>query len=51
MVKIWKNCEIDFISPVIDSNTDTLLIRAKFENKNRDLIAGNFTKLKFQICL
>ena len=44
--KKYENGEIDFISPVIDSNTDTLLIRVKFENKSRDLIAGNFTKIE-----
>lgn len=44
--KKYEGGEVDFISPVIDSNTDTLLVRAKFENKNRDLIAGNFTKIE-----
>jgi|SRR5574344_405203 membrane fusion protein, multidrug efflux system len=44
--KRYENGVIDFISPVIDSSTDTLLIRAKFDNTNADLIAGNFTKLE-----
>lgn len=44
--KRYENGVIDFISPIIDSKTDTLLIRAKFDNSNSDLIAGNFTKIE-----
>jgi len=43
--KIYENGQIDFISPTIDSSTDTLLLRAKFKNPNNELIAGNFTKV------
>lgn len=44
--KSYENGVIDFISPIIDSKTDTLLIRAKFDNANSELIAGNFTKIE-----
>ncbi len=44
--KKYEGGVIDFISPIIDASTDTLLVRAKFENKNADLIAGNFTKIE-----
>ncbi|QKF58913.1 efflux RND transporter periplasmic adaptor subunit [Aliarcobacter lanthieri] len=44
--KKYENGVIDFISPVIDINTDTLLVRAKFENANNELIVGNFTKVE-----
>lgn len=37
---------IDFISPDIDTTTDTLLLRAKFENKDNDLIVGNFSTIQ-----
>ncbi|MDX4057229.1 efflux RND transporter periplasmic adaptor subunit [Aliarcobacter skirrowii] len=38
--------EIDFVSPTIDSNTDTLLLRAKIDNKNGDLLVGDFAQIK-----
>lgn len=44
--KVYKNGKIDFIDSVIDSSTDTLLLRAKFDNPNEELIAGNFTKIQ-----
>lgn len=44
--KIYKDGKIDFIAPTIDKNTDTLLLRATFENKDNELIAGNFTKIQ-----
>ncbi len=44
--KTYENGEIDFVAPTIDSNTDTLLLRAKFENPNNELIVGNFTKIE-----
>ncbi|RXJ91619.1 efflux transporter periplasmic adaptor subunit [Arcobacter sp. CECT 8983] len=46
--KVYENGEIDFIAPTIDSNTDTLLLRAKFKNPNNELIVGNFTKVEIQ---
>lgn len=39
---------IDYISSKLDSQTDTLLVRAKFENNNNELIVGNFTKLEIE---
>ncbi len=44
--KTYSEGEIDFIAPTIDSNTDTLLLRAKFKNPNSELIVGNFTKIE-----
>ncbi len=44
--KVYDNGTVDYIAPKLDSQTDTLLIRAKFENKNQELIVGNFTKVK-----
>lgn len=41
----YENGQIDYIAPTIDTNTDTLLLRAKFDNPNHELIAGNFTKI------
>ncbi len=37
--------KIDYISPTIDSSTNTLQIRAKFENEKNELIAGEFVKV------
>ncbi|RXK12743.1 efflux transporter periplasmic adaptor subunit [Halarcobacter mediterraneus] len=44
--KTYEDGKIDFISPTIDSNTDTLLLRAKFKNPNKELIVGNYTEIK-----
>jgi len=44
--KIYENGVIDFIAPTVDSNTDTLQIRAKFDNQNGEIIAGNFAKIE-----
>ncbi len=44
--KTYENGNVDFISPKIDSNTDTLLLRAKFENKNNDILIGEFAKIE-----
>ncbi|NVJ52986.1 MAG: efflux RND transporter periplasmic adaptor subunit [Campylobacteraceae bacterium] len=46
--KVYEKGEIDFIAPTIDSNTDTLLLRAKFKNPNNELIVGNFTKVEIK---
>ncbi|RXI26421.1 efflux transporter periplasmic adaptor subunit [Aliarcobacter trophiarum LMG 25534] len=40
------NGTIDFVSPTIDINTDTLLLRAKIDNPNGDLIVGNFAQIE-----
>ena len=37
---------IDFVSPTIDTNTDTLLLRAKIDNPNGELIVGNFAQIE-----
>jgi len=37
--------EIDFISPKIDAQTDTLKIRAKFQNKDKELIVGSYAEI------
>lgn len=44
--KTYTNGEIDYISTKIDSNTDTLLLRAKFENSNNELIIGDFARIQ-----
>lgn len=37
---------VDFIAPKLDSQTDTLLVRAKFSNKDENLIIGSFVEVK-----
>jgi membrane fusion protein (multidrug efflux system) len=44
--KLFENGVIDYISPKLDSSTDTLLVRAQFKNSDHELIVGNFTKIK-----
>ena len=44
--KTYENGHIDYISAKIDSNTDTLLLRAKFENTNNELIIGDFVNIQ-----
>lgn len=44
--KVYSNGEIDYISPKLDTQTDTLLLRAKFDNSNNELIVGNFSKVE-----
>ena len=40
------NGTIDFVAPIIDTNTDTLLVRAKIDNPNNELIVGNFAQIE-----
>jgi membrane fusion protein (multidrug efflux system) len=40
-----QNGTIDFISPEIDLNTNTLLMRAKIDNKNGRFLAGDFVRV------
>jgi membrane fusion protein (multidrug efflux system) len=42
--KIHKG-KIDFIAPKLDAQTDTLLIRAKLENKQRELVIGSYVEV------
>ena len=44
--KTYENGTVDFISPKIDSNTDTLLLRAKFKNDNNEILIGEFAKIE-----
>lgn len=44
--KTYENGIIDFISPKIDSNTDTLFLRAKFGNENNEILIGEFAKIE-----
>lgn len=37
--------KVDYIAPKLDSKTDTLLIRAKLQNKNKDLVIGSFVEV------
>jgi len=43
-----QNGTIDFISPEIDLNTNTLLIRAKIENKDSHFLPGDFVKVSIK---
>ncbi|EQB34341.1 hypothetical protein M947_11265 [Sulfurimonas hongkongensis] len=38
--------EIDFISPKMDAQTDTLKFRAKFQNRDRELIVGSYAEIE-----
>lgn len=40
------NGKIDFIAPKMDAQTDTLQVRAKFENQNKELIVGSYAEIK-----
>ena len=40
------NGEIDFISPKIDAQTDTLKLRAKVQNKNKELVVGSYAEIQ-----
>jgi membrane fusion protein, multidrug efflux system len=44
--KVFKNGVVDFIAPKIDPTTDTILLRASFQNKNHQIIAGEFAKIE-----
>ena len=44
--KTYENGTVDFISSKIDSNTDTLLLRAKFKNENNEILIGEFAKIE-----
>ena len=44
--KVFKNGVVDFIAPKIDPSTDTILLRAKFQNPNHEIIAGEFAKIE-----
>ncbi|MDY0116233.1 MAG: efflux RND transporter periplasmic adaptor subunit [Sulfurimonadaceae bacterium] len=37
---------VDYIAPKLDSKTDTLLVRAKFSNKDENLVIGSFVEIK-----
>lgn len=43
-----QNGTIDFISPEIDLNTNTLLIRAKMDNQDGSFLPGEFVKVSLQ---
>lgn len=43
-----QNGTIDFIAPEIDQTTNTLLIRAKIDNKDGKLLAGDFVKVSIK---
>jgi membrane fusion protein (multidrug efflux system) len=44
--KEYKNGIIDYIAPKLDSQTDTLFLRAKFDNKNKELLVGEFVQIQ-----
>ncbi|MFT7880005.1 MAG: efflux RND transporter periplasmic adaptor subunit [Sulfurimonas sp.] len=43
-----QNGTIDFIAPEIDQKTNTLLIRAKIDNNDGNLLAGDFVKVSLK---
>jgi membrane fusion protein (multidrug efflux system) len=44
--KKYENGTIDYIAPKLDSQTDTLPLRAKFDNKNQELLVGEFVQIE-----
>lgn len=44
--KVYAGGQIDYISPKLNAQTDTLLLRAKFSNTDHELLVGEFTKLQ-----
>lgn len=42
----YENGIIDYIAPKLDSNTDTLQLRAKFDNTKQEFIVGEFATIK-----
>ncbi len=38
--------EVDFTNPEVDSKTGTFIVRAKLQNMKRELLPGQFTKVK-----
>lgn len=45
-----KNYEgsVDYIAPKLDAQTDTLLVRATFTNRDKDLIVGSYTQVRLE---
>ena len=45
-----KNYEgsVDYIAPKLDSQTDTLLVRATFANTDKELIVGSYTQVRLE---
>lgn len=39
---------VDFVAPKLDSKTDTLLVRAIFENPNRELLVGSYAEVTLE---
>ncbi|PLY13151.1 MAG: efflux RND transporter periplasmic adaptor subunit [Sulfurimonas sp.] len=39
---------VDYIAPKVDSQTDTLLIRATFQNPNRELVVGSYVEVSMK---
>jgi len=37
--------KVDYIAPKLDANTDTLLVRAKLQNKERHLVIGSYVEV------
>ena len=55
-VKFSMNCQdkcitggvLKYVSPTLDSSTDTLLLRTEFVNKDNDVIVGQFTNINIE---
>ncbi|MFA5234309.1 MAG: efflux RND transporter periplasmic adaptor subunit [Sulfurimonas sp.] len=39
---------VDYIAPKVDSQTDTLLLRAIFQNPNRELVVGSYVEVSME---
>lgn len=46
--KCISNGVLKYISPTLDSSTDTLLLRTEFENRNNQVIVGQFTNINIE---
>ena len=55
-VRFSMNCQnecitggvLKYVSPTLDSSTDTLLLRTQFDNKNSQVIVGQFTNINIE---
>ncbi len=43
-----KDGVLKYISPTLDASTDTLLLRTQFDNKNNEVIVGQFVNINIE---
>ena len=46
--KCMKDGVLKYISPTLDASTDTLLLRTQFDNKNNEVIIGQFVNVNIE---